>query len=222
MVALSSFTDVVVSEDASTVSVGGASNWYQVNSALVPYGRGAIGGRLKTIGVGGLTLGGGISYFSAKYGFAMDTVVNYEVVLASGQVVNANATSYSDLFWALKGGSNNFGIVTTFTYATISVPAISSAIIVYTEDVAPQFVSAIADFANYQPDVDLDAGGIFDTTYTTSGGYSPTLLGVKIGDELEPEIFANFSAIPNELASYNITNLADWAAMFDTPYQQQR
>lgn len=204
------------------MSVGAAADWYQVAAGIVSHGLGAIGGRLKTIGVAGLTLGGGISYFSAKYGFAMDNVVNYQVVLASGQVVNANATSNSDLFWALKGGSNNFGIVTTFTLQTHSVPEISTAIIAYPPDSAPQYVSAIANMANYQPEVDLDAGGIFETTYTNTTGFVPMFMGVKIGNTLQPPIFSNFSAIPNEYAVYNITNLADWAASLDTPYQQQR
>ena len=61
------------------------------------------------MGVGGLLLGGGLSFLSAQYGLAADNVVNYEVVLASGSIVNANATSYTDLFWALKGGGNQFG-----------------------------------------------------------------------------------------------------------------
>lgn len=61
------------------------------------------------VGVGGLLLGGGLSFLSTQYGLACDNVVNYEVVLANASIVNANATSYPDLFWALKGGGNQFG-----------------------------------------------------------------------------------------------------------------
>ena len=61
------------------------------------------------VGVGGLLLGGGVSFLSAQFGFACDNVLNYEVVLADGSIVNANATSNTDLFWALKGGGNQFG-----------------------------------------------------------------------------------------------------------------
>jgi FAD/FMN-containing dehydrogenase len=64
---------------------------------------------LGDVGVGGLTLGGGLSFLSAEYGLVCDNVVNYEVVLANAAIVNANASSNSDLYWALKGGGNQFG-----------------------------------------------------------------------------------------------------------------
>lgn len=61
------------------------------------------------VGVGGLLLGGGLSFLSAEYGLPCDNVVNYEVVLSNAKIVNANASSNTDLFWALKGGGNQFG-----------------------------------------------------------------------------------------------------------------
>lgn len=76
---------------------------------LEPYGKVVIGGRLKTIGIAGLTIGGGISYFTAKYGFGMDNVLAYDIVTASGKVVTASATNNSDLFWAMKGGGSVSG-----------------------------------------------------------------------------------------------------------------
>lgn len=66
---------------------------------------------LGDVGVGGLLLGGGLSFMSGQYGLPCDHVVNYEVVLSSGQIVNANSNSNIDLFWALKGGGNQFGIL---------------------------------------------------------------------------------------------------------------
>lgn len=224
LVALSSFANVTLSADKSTVDVGPAANWYQVNEVLYPAGLMAIGGRLKTIGVGGLTLGGGIHYFTAKYGFAMDNVAAYEVVIASGEVVIANATSNPDLFWALKGGGNNFGIVTKMTLLTHPAPQISSSLLIYGPTTGQQFVSAIADFATYQTELEngLETGGIFVIDYAASTGMSPMLMGVQISDELQPAIFENFTSIPSEIAVYNITNLADWGAEFDTPYQQAR
>ena len=76
--------------------------------------------KVAAIGVGGLTLGGGISFFSNQYGWACDNVASYEVVTASGIIVTASPTSFSDLYWALRGGGNNFGIVTKFNLNTIS------------------------------------------------------------------------------------------------------
>ncbi|RFU31559.1 hypothetical protein B7463_g4772, partial [Scytalidium lignicola] len=222
LVAMSSFTDITLSRDKTTVDVEPAADWYQVNVALEPYGLTAIGGRLKTIGVAGLTLGGGISYFAAKYGFAMDNVAAYQVVLASGEVVTASASSNSDLFWALKGGGNNFGIVTKFTLLVYPLPSVSTAIISYGQDAIPAWVSAVADFANYQDQVDTNAGGIFDIGYTPGVGFAPLFMGVQSGNTVQPAVFSNFSAIPNQFSSYNVTSLAYWSSTIDTPYQQAR
>jgi len=75
--------------------------------------------QVAAIGVGGLTLGGGISFFSNQYGWACDNVVSFEVVTASGIIVTASPTLFPDLYWALRGGGNNVGIVTKFTLSTI-------------------------------------------------------------------------------------------------------
>lgn len=76
------------------------------------------GGRLSPIGVPGLLLGGGISFYGNARGFACDDIINYEIVLANGSVQDANKSSNSDLYFALKGGSSNFGIVTRFDIET--------------------------------------------------------------------------------------------------------
>lgn len=78
-----------------------------------------IGGRVAAIGVGGLTLGGGISFFSSRYGWACDNVNTYQVVFADGSIQDvSHSTPYSDLYFALRGGGNNFGIVTRFDLVT--------------------------------------------------------------------------------------------------------
>lgn len=79
----------------------------------------AAGGRLGPVGVPGLLLAGGVNFYGNQVGFAADTVINYEVVLADGSIVEANKKSNPDLFWALKGGSSNFGLVTRFDMHTI-------------------------------------------------------------------------------------------------------
>jgi hypothetical protein len=106
--------------DQKTVSVGPGNRWIDVAHYLGPYQLAVVGGRVGDVGVSGLTLGGGISWFSGQYGWACDNVRNYEVVLPSGKVVNASPASYSDLYWALRGGGGpNFGIVTRFDLAII-------------------------------------------------------------------------------------------------------
>lgn len=121
-VSLENLKNVTVSADKKTAVVQPGNVWVDVYKALTPHDVTVAGGRVATVGTGGLTLGGGISFFSSVYGWACDNVVRYEVVTASGTVVNATATSHQDLYWALRGGGNNFGIVTAFEFETIPLP----------------------------------------------------------------------------------------------------
>ncbi|KAK3328209.1 hypothetical protein B0T19DRAFT_184856 [Cercophora scortea] len=112
-------TNITVSPDRKTVSVGAGNRWINVSQALDPLGLAVVAGRVADVGVGGVILGGGISYFSGSRGWACDNVRNYEVVLSSGQVVNASPTTNRDLYWALRGGAGtNFGVVTRFDLAS--------------------------------------------------------------------------------------------------------
>lgn len=106
---------VNLAADRSSVSLGPGARWGDVAAILDPLRLAVVGGRGPTIGVGGFILGGGISFLSGRRGWACDNVQNFEVVLASGKIVNANTHKNSDLFWALRGGGgSNFGIVTRF------------------------------------------------------------------------------------------------------------
>ncbi|KAL1798880.1 hypothetical protein ACET3X_002917 [Alternaria dauci] len=105
----------VASSDKKSVTFEPGQTWYDVYTKLEKQNITIIGGRVASVGVGGLTLGGGISYFSSEYGLACDNVISYEVVTASGLIITASQTSFPDLYWALRGGGNNFGLVTKFT-----------------------------------------------------------------------------------------------------------
>jgi FAD/FMN-containing dehydrogenase len=107
--------EIVVSSDRKTVSIGPGNRWVNVTDTIGPMGLAIVGGRTADVGVSGLILGGGISYFSGSKGWASDNVRNFEVVLASGKIVNASPAQNTDLYWALRGGGGlNFGIVTRF------------------------------------------------------------------------------------------------------------
>ncbi|KAE9373188.1 FAD-binding domain-containing protein [Stipitochalara longipes BDJ] len=119
LVNLAKMNEVTLSADRKTTRVGPGNVWSGVYEVLDPLGVSVVGGREAGVGVGGLTLGGGISYFSGRYGWACDNVVNYEVVLANGSIVNISPTSLPDLYWALRGGGgSNFGIVSAFDLMT--------------------------------------------------------------------------------------------------------
>jgi len=223
LVALSAFQNITVHAAQNTVDAGPGLEWYDVNVALEAYGKVAIGGRLKTIGVAGLTLGGGIHYFNNKYGFAMDNVVAYEIVTGQGRILTATSTQHSDLFWALKGGANNFGIVTKFTLKTYDIPQVSVQLQTFTEAQEPEFLKATCDLANFEEENIIGAGGIIVTIYVGAlGVIIPQFSGVQEGSSLTPSHFQNFSAIPALSKTNQVETLAQYTATLDTPYQIAR
>jgi hypothetical protein len=113
---LSGLRDVSVDPTGHTVQVGGGCTWAEVDGATVPHGMATPSGFLSSTGVGGLTLGGGIGYLTRRFGLTIDNLVSAEVVLADGSVVTASSQSQSDLYWAIRGGGGNFGIVTSFRF----------------------------------------------------------------------------------------------------------
>lgn len=104
-----------IHESKQRVTVGTGAIWGHVYEKLEPLGLGVVGAQVYNVGVGGFILGGGLSSLSPRFGFACDMVEDFEIVLASGEVVHANREYNNDLWPALKGGSNNFGIITSFT-----------------------------------------------------------------------------------------------------------
>ncbi|KAA8645281.1 FAD-binding oxidoreductase [Aspergillus tanneri] len=109
---LRAMNSLVLSDDRKTACVGGGSIFSELYPQLERHGLTVLGGRVPDIGVGGCTTGGGLNFLSRKHGFSCDHIYGYEVVLANGSVVHATASANRDLWLALKGGSNNFGIVT--------------------------------------------------------------------------------------------------------------
>ena len=114
---LSPMKNIVVSPSARTARVGAGCTWGEVNDALQPHGFAAAGGFVSITGVSGLTLGGGLGWLVRKYGLALDNMLSAQVVLADGRIVTASAIENDDLFWALRGGGGNFGVVTEFEFA---------------------------------------------------------------------------------------------------------
>ncbi|EKM48460.1 uncharacterized protein PHACADRAFT_266349 [Phanerochaete carnosa HHB-10118-sp] len=114
-IAMSRFSDVVYNNASQTVDYGMGLIWDDVYAALEPYGVNVVGGRITGVGVGGFSTGGGYSWLTNQYGLTVDNIVGFEIVLPNGQVTNVTEASDADLFFSVKGGYNNFGIVTRIT-----------------------------------------------------------------------------------------------------------
>ncbi|KAI1390546.1 putative FAD-binding oxidoreductase [Hypoxylon trugodes] len=198
LIDLANFNTVEYNADQQVAVVGSGLRWKEVYTSLDQYNVTVVGGRVLDVGVGGLTLGGGLSYLADLYGLVCDNVVNYEVVTANGTIVNANAESNPDLFWALKGGANNFGVVTKFTLKTYDIHDAWGGVRVYSLDALPALFEALYQYqsvANKDP-----YANIMLQAFPTNASIGAILNIVYLKPEQEPEAFAPFR---------NITPLAD-------------
>ncbi|TKC63605.1 FAD-binding oxidoreductase [Pedobacter hiemivivus] len=114
-----------------TIVVGGGCTWGDVDHATHAFGMATPSGIISTTGVGGLTTGGGIGYLTRKYGLSIDNLRSVDMVLADGSFVVANKNQNQDLFWAVRGGGGNFGVVTSFTFKLNPVSMVYGGPILY-------------------------------------------------------------------------------------------
>lgn len=121
---LSGIKFVRVNLDDKTVRVGGGNVWGEVDHATHPFGLAVPAGIISSTGVGGLTLGGGVGHLSRKYGLTIDNLLEADMVLADGSFVTVNADQHPDLFWAIRGGGGNYGIVTSFKFQAHDVKTV--------------------------------------------------------------------------------------------------
>jgi hypothetical protein len=149
---LSQLQTVVVDTDASTARAGGGCTWAVFNEATNAHGLATTGGIIGSTGIAGLTLGGGIGYLARKYGLSCDNLLSAEVVTADGQVVTASEKEYDDLFWALRGGGGNFGVVTSFEYRLHPVADIYGGPIAYPVDRADEVLRFYREYLAEAPE----------------------------------------------------------------------
>jgi len=150
---LSKLADVKITDkERHLVRIGGGATWGQVAAVLAPHGLAISSGDTKSVGVGGLTLTGGIGWKVRKYGLALDNVTAAELVTASGQVVPVSAEENPELFWAIRGGGGNFGIVTAFEFVAHPTTDVFFGKIAFPASQAAAVLQGWADYLRTAPD----------------------------------------------------------------------
>ncbi|GJF00870.1 FAD-dependent oxidoreductase [Phanerochaete sordida] len=146
------FASVSVDQDKRLLIVGGGAIWETVDREAAKYGLATVGGTVNHTGVGGLTLGGGYGWLTGDYGLALDNVVQAEVVIANGDILTCNAMENTDLFWAIRGGGSNFGVITAFVFQAHPQPnLIWSGLTVFAPDNLPAIVQASQKISKLPP-----------------------------------------------------------------------
>jgi FAD/FMN-containing dehydrogenase len=142
----------IIDKERHLVRIGGGATWGQVAEALAPHALAISSGDTKSVGVGGLTLTGGIGWKVRKYGLALDNVVAAEVVTADGEVVHASEQMNPELFWAIRGGGGNFGIVTAFEFVAHPTTDVFHGKIAFPASQADTVLQGWADYMRTAPE----------------------------------------------------------------------
>jgi len=152
MISLADMRAVTVDPERRTLTAQGGATWAELNAAAGAHGMAVTGGAVSTTGIAGLTLGGGLGWLMAKHGLAADNLLGAELVTAAGEVLDVDAVSHPDLFWALRGGGGNFGVATTFTYRLHELDTVTGGLIAHPVEAAPELLRFYRDAVADAPD----------------------------------------------------------------------
>ncbi|KAG7095625.1 hypothetical protein E1B28_006349 [Marasmius oreades] len=193
-ISMSRFSEVTYDAQSQTVVIGTGITWDDVYAALAPHNVNVVGGRVSGVGVAGFTLGGGYSWLSNQYGMTVDTVTAFELVKPDGAVVTVTESSDADLFFALRGGMNNFGIVTRFTLKTFPQGQVWGGLITYVAHHVDDVTKAAATFSATVTD---PKASIITTYNFVLGSIGISQLLFYDGPTVPDGIFDDFLAIPH-------------------------
>jgi FAD/FMN-containing dehydrogenase len=173
---LSLMKNTRVDPAAKTVRVGGGATWADVDHATHAFGMATPSGIIGTTGVGGLTLGGGIGHLSRKCGLSIDNLLEADMVLADGSFATVNATQHPDLFWAIRGGGGNFGVVTSFLFRLHAIDTVYGGPMLWHMDKAAEAMRFYRDTITGAPE---DLNGFFAFLTVPPGAPFPEDLWMK-------------------------------------------
>ena len=161
MIDLTPMKGIHVDAHARTARAQGGVTWAELNREMQLHGLAVTGGVVSTTGIAGLTLGGGLGWLMGKYGMALDNLRSVELVTAEGRLLRASKDDNADLFWAVRGGGGNFGVVTSFEYQLHPVgPAITGGLAVHPFERARDVLRYFRDFTQSLPDEFTVFGGL--------------------------------------------------------------
>ena len=151
MIDLSKMRSVIVDPARSTAIVQGGATWSDVDQATQQHGLATTGGHVGTTGVGGLTLGGGFGWLHGKHGLASDNLLSVELVTVEGKILRASEQENADLFWGLRGGGGNFGVVTSFEFALHPVTELFVGLFMFPRDRGAEVMATYDQAASALP-----------------------------------------------------------------------
>ena len=230
LVSMKNIRDVTLSPDGKTVAVGMGNTWAQVYEAIEPHGYMVVGGRFGTVGLG-LALAAGFSYIINDRGLAVDNVAGHRVVLGNGTVVSANENEHADLHWALKGASNNLGVVTHLVLETVPAEGVYGGRVTYPQSELRALQKLTYDYqvktAVEALDIHVLPTYVYDGATNTTYGFSPVVYN-KLADappaSLQPwlDVEHSNSTIRNrtyhDLATELVAGFPDGLVYVEYPY----
>ena len=160
MIDLSRMKSVRVDPARRTARAGAGLTWGEYNHETQAFGLASTGGVVSTTGIAGLTLGGGLGWLMGKHGLSCDNLLSADLVTADGQFLTASADQHPDLFWGLRGGGGNFGVVTSFEYRVHPVDAVLAGMVLHPMAKAREVLRFYRDFARNCPDEALAAAAL--------------------------------------------------------------
>jgi FAD/FMN-containing dehydrogenase len=152
MIDLAGMRGVRVDPARQTARAEGGTTWSEFDRETQAFGLATTGGAISHTGIGGLTLGGGLGWLAGKYGLTCDNLLSVDLITAEGAMVTANAAENPELFWGLRGGGGNFGIVTSFEYRLHGVGPMLAGPVLYPFALAKETLALYRDFATSTPD----------------------------------------------------------------------
>jgi len=188
MIDLALMKGIHVDPGQRLVRAQGGTTWADLNRETQLHGLAVTGGVVSTTGIAGLTLGGGIGWLMGKYGLALDNLHSVELVTAEGRVLQVSAKEHPDLFWAVRGGGGNFGVVTSFEYRLFPVgPLVAGGLIAYPFDSAREMLRFYRDFTASVPDEQTLAATLVHAP-DGSGTKLAAMVGCYSGSPAEGEV----------------------------------